>query len=390
MKRVLECRRWFSATYYLQHCKYIPQSKALLTREANFSSASTTLHNVLISSIPFNRRFQGTQTTVKVDELERAEVDETNKSLQNLPQMRELSDPELAGFDVNNISNEPYERRQEFLRKIIPPDHPFVKVVPITKCINERHLARMLIDVVSGGGEGLVLRKPGSLYIPGRSGIMLKVKPRYVGVGIVTELETVEGTLTLRSSAGVLFKLFRRISKARFSKVVIGSIVEYTFSGLTIYAKPQFPNVVKQFEKVKMLEDVLFYCLSFGKPDAVLNTGLTCAGCHKTFEETEMRIQVKGIQFQESPKEPLYRVHSFCASSLSECVLAHSKRETTTIKIPDFHYQIGISQQTMLAINSSPSLMQQFFRFAKDMREQRIDVMYESPGVVVDDIFYYL
>ena len=38
----------------------------------------------------------------------------------------------------------------------------------------------MLIDVVDKGGEGLVLREPGSLYQGGRNMSMLKVKVRFL------------------------------------------------------------------------------------------------------------------------------------------------------------------------------------------------------------------
>lgn len=53
-----------------------------------------------------------------------------------------------------------------------------VFVLPMTTLRGEPHARKMLADVVSSGGEGLVLRAPGSPYSPGRSGSMLKLKPR--------------------------------------------------------------------------------------------------------------------------------------------------------------------------------------------------------------------
>ena len=56
------------------------------------------------------------------------------------------------------------------------PSAAFVEMLPQTRVRDAGHLAAMMRDVVGRGGEGLVLRAPGSPYVPRRSKFMLKMK----------------------------------------------------------------------------------------------------------------------------------------------------------------------------------------------------------------------
>lgn len=49
-------------------------------------------------------------------------------------------------------------------------------IVPTLQCIDSQHLDGCTRAILDHGGEGTVLRKPGSFYSPGRSDELFKVK----------------------------------------------------------------------------------------------------------------------------------------------------------------------------------------------------------------------
>jgi DNA ligase 1 len=71
-----------------------------------------------------------------------------------------------------------YEDRVKWLEANIPQtdDSCFATVVGIKKCEGMAQLKQLLADVNKAGGEGIMLRKPGSLYEHKRSTTLLKVK----------------------------------------------------------------------------------------------------------------------------------------------------------------------------------------------------------------------
>lgn len=54
---------------------------------------------------------------------------------------------------------------------------PWVEPVPLWRIGSVDHALAIMRTVVAAGGEGLMLRKPGSCYRPGRSPDLLKLKP---------------------------------------------------------------------------------------------------------------------------------------------------------------------------------------------------------------------
>ncbi len=67
------------------------------------------------------------------------------------------------------------------------------EVLPHTYCISEEHMREAFTEVVSNGGEGLILRNPYSDYEEKRSSNMLKVKPMEINDAIVTGFLEGEG-----------------------------------------------------------------------------------------------------------------------------------------------------------------------------------------------------
>ena len=76
-------------------------------------------------------------------------------------------------FDLPSL-NGPYEERMERLNDISLPDH--VKVVEVKKCAGPRQLEDHIDSIVHAGGEGVMARKPGSTYSPGRTPDLVKLK----------------------------------------------------------------------------------------------------------------------------------------------------------------------------------------------------------------------
>jgi DNA ligase-1 len=67
-----------------------------------------------------------------------------------------------------------YEERQAVLAEL--PQSQVVRVVDFCMCEGLRHMKAALREVYRKGGEGLMLRQPGSLYTVGRSHSVLKVR----------------------------------------------------------------------------------------------------------------------------------------------------------------------------------------------------------------------
>ena len=56
---------------------------------------------------------------------------------------------------------------------------PFAKIVEFVECKGKEHLQQYTESIIAKGGEGVVLREPGSLYKFGRSPSLRKYKPYF-------------------------------------------------------------------------------------------------------------------------------------------------------------------------------------------------------------------
>jgi len=80
-------------------------------------------------------------------------------------------------FDIPSMGNKPFETRHQHLTDLFDKlCIKWVKVVSHTVCQDKDHLMKELSRVQDLEGEGLMLRKPGSLYEGKRSKTLLKVK----------------------------------------------------------------------------------------------------------------------------------------------------------------------------------------------------------------------
>ncbi|KDQ57285.1 hypothetical protein JAAARDRAFT_35922 [Jaapia argillacea MUCL 33604] len=159
-------------------------------------------------------------------------------------------------FDVPSLGSKPFEERLEYLAQTFGPDGThacahFV-VVDHTKATSRDHVLEKLKEIEDLGGEGLMLRKPGSAYEGKRSGTLLKLKTFYDAEAIVTGYvpgkgrhKGSTGALKCKMASGKTFNVGSGLTdKQRRSPPSVGSIVVYRFQELTRDGVPRFPTFV--------------------------------------------------------------------------------------------------------------------------------------------------
>jgi DNA ligase-1 len=145
-------------------------------------------------------------------------------------------------FDVPGRKDEIFEARlNAAINHALAANAPHVKAHPHHAVQSRKHLADELKAVAALGGEGLMIRKPKSLYEAGRSSTLLKVKPWEDAEAVVVGYEAgkgrhkgVVGGLLVRTPEGKEFNLGTGLSdEERRNPPKVGSTVTYSFTGKT-------------------------------------------------------------------------------------------------------------------------------------------------------------
>ena len=129
---------------------------------------------------------------------------------------------------------------------------PFAVGVQNVQCEGVEHVRRELARVEALGGEGLMLRQPGSRYEVGRSHTLLKVKTFHDAEGVVIGHEPGKGrhkgrcgALVLAMPNGTRFNVGTGLSDAeRLDPPPLGAIVTYRYQELSRDGVPRFPSCV--------------------------------------------------------------------------------------------------------------------------------------------------
>ena len=147
----------------------------------------------------------------------------------------------------------PFEERVAWIAEWLGNNpHPHAEAVRHARCEGVAHLRAELARVEALGGEGLMLRQPGSRYEAGRSTTLLKVKTfhdaeaRVVGhdAGKGRHLGRL-GALVLEMADGTRFNVGTGFSDAeRGAPPPIGALVTYRYQELSRDGVPRFPTYV--------------------------------------------------------------------------------------------------------------------------------------------------
>ena len=120
-------------------------------------------------------------------------------------------------------------------------------------CKGRLHLLDELSRIEALGGEGLMLRQPGSLYAAGRSSTLLKVKTFHEADARVTGHQPGTGrhkgrlgALVVELADGTRFNVGTGFSdRERESPPPIGSMITFKFQELSDGGVPRFPSFVR-------------------------------------------------------------------------------------------------------------------------------------------------
>jgi DNA ligase-1 len=155
----------------------------------------------------------------------------------------------------------PFEERLEFVHAAVSRRKPeFAAALAHDVCKHLDHLRAELARVEALGGEGLMLRQPGSKYAVGRSATLLKVKSfrdaeaRVVGhqAGAGRHKGRL-GALLVEAADGTRFSIGTGFSDAeREDPPPVGSVVTFRYQELSEGGVPRFPSYVGVRYDVKM------------------------------------------------------------------------------------------------------------------------------------------
>lgn len=165
-----------------------------------------------------------------------------------------------------------FEERMKFVNKVIRPDMtPTAAAVGMVKCKGNKHIFKELAKVEKSGGEGLMLRQPGSLYKRCRDSSLLKVKSFFDEEAIVIGHKKGTGRnshrmghLQVKTPDGRVFDVGSGFTDAQRDKPPkLGTIITYRYQELSNSGKPRFPT----FQGVRIDIDWKDYCKTYKPPN---------------------------------------------------------------------------------------------------------------------------
>ncbi|MDX1948142.1 MAG: DNA ligase [Pirellulaceae bacterium] len=147
-----------------------------------------------------------------------------------------------------------FEERTAALRDSLASlDVPHIRPLEHERCRGVEHLRRELARIEALGGEGLMLRQPGSLYEAGRSATLLKVKTFHDAEARVVDHSAGTGrhkgrlgALVVELADGTQFSVGTGFSDAeRRSPPPVGTLITFRYQELSDRGVPRFPSFVR-------------------------------------------------------------------------------------------------------------------------------------------------
>jgi DNA ligase-1 len=158
-------------------------------------------------------------------------------------------------FDVPSRGGDEFEARQEWLNETFG-EHEVIEVVQQKLAKSKEHVLELRDRIIEQDAEGLMLRKPNSVYVGKRTNDLLKVKK-----WIDEEARVVDhvpgkgkhtgrmGALGCTSRTGVSFRIGTGFNdKERENPPKVGSLVTFKYQELTAAGVPRFPVYMRPAE----------------------------------------------------------------------------------------------------------------------------------------------
>ncbi len=177
--------------------------------------------------------------------------------LDKTPNQKMWQQVSFQAFDLPH-SVMPFENRQQQLQSVIKNSHvSHLHWVKQQKMTDLQSIKARLQQVSQGGGEGLMLRAPASLYEAGRSHELLKMKQRLDAEATVIayqegrgKFKDMMGAIWVEMPNGQLFKIGTGFSnQERKIPPAIGSEITYSYQGYTDKGLPRFASYLRQKQK---------------------------------------------------------------------------------------------------------------------------------------------
>jgi len=170
-------------------------------------------------------------------------------------------------FDIMN-STQPFEARMNRLKEIITKRNKCMgelglgKLKPVLEFTKQTKISTsdaiiLAQKIIDGGGEGIMLRKPGSIYEPKRSSSLYKIKEKADMEAVIIGYKPGTGKYTgklgsfhcaLLGNKTIKFYVSGMDDSIRDSYVSthsVGTIITITYNGLTGSGKPRHPRYLR-------------------------------------------------------------------------------------------------------------------------------------------------
>jgi DNA ligase-1 len=177
----------------------------------------------------------------------------------NVPIDSEWKQISFVVFDIPSVKENFEERMKELKNVVNKIGSKNIKMLKQIKIKDKNHLEQIQHTILSKGGEGVMLRQPGSFYEHKRSNTLLKVKTFFDDEAVVVDHELgsgkyadVLGHLIVKwykgENKGIQFSIGsglndqqRKSYKRSFPK---GTIVKFKYFEVNPSGKPRFPTLL--------------------------------------------------------------------------------------------------------------------------------------------------
>jgi len=169
------------------------------------------------------------------------------------PQDDEWRQIKYMVFELPNAPGTFAERYQQINRVTAQAGFAQLIAVEQFRLTDNAALKRKLVEIVRAGGEGLMLHRADALYVTGRNDALLKLKPLDDAEATVTcyvagkgKYEGQMGALQVKTADGKRFQIGTGFTDAvRANPPAIGTLVTYTYRGLTKNGLPRFASYLR-------------------------------------------------------------------------------------------------------------------------------------------------